>query len=206
MTLGVQWLTVAVMMASGLGMGAVFDGYRVVSNELRFPRWLLPVLDIVYWMVSAVAVFRMLYASNNGEVRAYVFLGLALGVILYYWLFSRIVITLVRWLIHAVQACIRFLLRLFNIIVIGPVLLLYKLIRLILAFGTALTVFLLKIVLQLFRPVWLLLSWLVRPLLRPLGRWLAPHWRRLRIVDRCRSIGLAIAGQWNRWFGREEHK
>ena len=30
MSLSVQWLTMAMMLLSGIGMGVVFDGYRVV--------------------------------------------------------------------------------------------------------------------------------------------------------------------------------
>lgn len=192
------------MLLSGLGMGVVFDGYRVVSNELRFPRWWLPVLDIMYWMAAAVAVFRMLYASNNGEVRAYVFLGLAIGVILYYWLLSKPVIAIVQWLIKAVRSLIAFIGKLIHILIIKPILLLYKTIIVILGFGSALTIFLLKIVVQLVRPIWLLLRWLAKPITRPLGRWLRPHFERWRIGERVNK-GLALfRTTWNRWFRREQ--
>lgn len=204
MTLETQWLTVAVMLLSGLGMGAVFDGYRVVSNELRFPRWWLPVLDVVYWMVSAVMVFRMLYASNNGEVRAYVFLGLAVGVIFYSWLLSKPVIGLVKWLIEAVRALISFIWKLIHVIVVKPILLLYKMVKVILGFGSALTIFLLKIVVQLVRPIWLLLLWLLKPVTRPLGRWLAPYWERWRIEERLAKGLAALQRRWNQWFRREK--
>lgn len=204
MTLSVQWMTVAVMLLSGLGMGVVFDGYRVVSNELRFPRWWLPVLDIMYWMAAAVAVFRMLYASNNGEVRAYVFLGLAIGVILYYWLLSKPVIAIVQWLIKAVRSLIAFIGKLIHIFIIKPILLLYKTIIVILGFGSALTIFLLKIVVQLVRPIWLLLRWLVKPITRPLGRWLRPHFERWRIGERFKKGLALVRTTWNRWFRREQ--
>lgn len=190
------------MLLSGLGMGVVFDGYRVVSNELRFPRWWLPLLDVVYWMASAVVVFRMLYASNNGEVRAYVFLGLAVGVILHYWLFSKLVIQLVKWAIRAMRALIAFIWRLVLVFIWKPLLLLYKLVKVILGFGTALTIFLLKVVVQLVRPIWLLLLWLLRPMARPLGRWMKPYWERWRVEERLAKGLAAIMRLWNQWFRR----
>lgn len=199
-----QWMTVAVMLLSGLGMGVVFDGYRVVSNELRFPRWWLPVLDIMYWMAAAVVVFRMLYASNNGEVRAYVFLGLAIGVILYYWLLSKPVIATVKWLIGAVRSLIAFIVKFIRIVILKPLLLLYKGVIAILGFGSALTIFLLKIVVQLVRPIWLLLRWLVRPVSRPLGRWLRPFWEKRRFGERLMKGLAVIRTTWNRWFRRDK--
>lgn len=203
MTLTAQWLTVVMMLLSGLGMGAVFDGYRVVSHELRFPRWWLPVLDIVYWMAAAVVVFRVLYASNNGEVRAYVFLGLAIGVILYYWLISRTVILLSKWLIGAVRSLIAFLIKLVDFLLIKPILALYRLVIVLLGFGSALTIFLLKIVIQLVRPLGLLLRWMLGPVIRPLSRWLAPYWHSMRITERMGKLVSAFVQRWKSWLRRK---
>lgn len=202
MTLSMQWVTMAAMLLSGLGMGIVFDGYRVVSNELKFPRWWLPVLDVVYWMAAALIVFRVLYASNNGEVRAYVFIGLAVGVTIYYFLFSKLVISIVKWFIRAVRAVISFVLKCLDILIVKPILLLYKVIMVILGFGSAFTIFLLKIVIQLVRPFWKLLVWIVRPVLRPIGRWLSPYMIKWRVAERLNKLGLVIAQWWSKWFRR----
>lgn len=202
MTLDMQWMTMAVMLLSGLGMGTVFDGYRVVSQELKFPRWWLPVLDVIYWMAAALVVFRVLYASNNGEVRAYVFIGLAIGIILYYLLLSKAVIVTVKWLIRAVLAIISFVLKCLDIIIVKPLVLLYKLLKIILGFGSAFTIFLLKIVIQLVRPFWRLLVWIIRPILRPIGRWLSPYMTKWQVAERLRKLGLQIVNLWTKWFRR----
>lgn len=202
MTLSMQWLTMAVMLLSGLGMGTVFDGYRVVSNELKFPRWWLPVLDVIYWMASALVVFRVLYANNNGEVRAYVFIGLAIGIVIYYLFLSRIVIVIVKWLIGAMRKLIAFVLKCLDILIVKPILLFYKLIMAIFAFGSALTIFILKIVVQLVRPFWKLLVWIIRPVIRPIGHWLAPYVSKWQPAERLVRIGLLIAQLWSKWFRR----
>lgn len=202
MTLSMQWLTMAVMLLSGLGMGTVFDGYRVVSNELKFPRWWLPVLDVIYWMASALVVFRVLYANNNGEVRAYVFIGLAIGIVIYYLFLSRIVIVIVKWLIGAMRKLIAFVLKCLDILIVKPILLFYKLIMAIFAFGSALTIFILKIVVQLVRPFWKLLVWIIRPVIRPIGHWLAPYVSKWQPAERLVRVGLLIAQLWSKWFRR----
>ncbi|CAM4307746.1 spore cortex biosynthesis protein YabQ [Paenibacillus alkaliterrae] len=202
MTLSMQWLTMAAMLLSGLGMGTVFDGYRVVSNELKFPRWWLPVLDVVYWMAAALVVFRVLYVSNNGEVRAYVFIGLATGVILYYLFLSKLVIVIIKWLIRAVRNVIALVLKCLDILIVKPLLLLYKLIIVILGFGSALTIFLFKIVIQLVRPFWRLLVWMVRPILRPIGRRLMPYLTKWQVKEKLAKLGLLIARFWSKWLRR----
>jgi hypothetical protein len=137
-------------------------------------------------------------------VRAYVFLGLAIGVILYYWLLSKPVIALVKWLIEAVRSLIAFIVKLIYFLIIKPILLLYKCVIVILGFGSALTIFLLKIVVQLVRPIWLLLRWMAKPITRPLGRWLRPHFERWRTSERLMKGLAAIRTTWNRWFRRDK--
>lgn len=188
------------MLLSGIGMGVLFDGYRVVTNELRLPRWWLPVLDMMYWMATVVIVFRVLYASNNGEVRAYVFLGLLIGVVSYYLLLSGLVIRIVTWLIDAVRAVIRFTLKTLDILILKPLLLLYRLVKVILGFGTAVTILLLKIMVQLIRPFWLLFRWILGPVTRPLRRWISPYIIRWRIQERWKTFGSRVAFLWKKWF------
>ncbi|CAM4517296.1 spore cortex biosynthesis protein YabQ [Paenibacillus endophyticus] len=202
MTLSMQWLTMAVMLLSGLGMGTVFDGYRVVTNELRFPRWWLPVLDVIYWIAAGLIVFRVLYASNNGEVRAYVFIGLAIGIVIYYFLLSRFVIAIVKWMIGAVRKLIGFILKCLEILVVKPILLLYKVLMVIFAFGSALTIFILKIVIQLVRPFWKLFVWMAGPATRPLGRWLSRYASKWQLNEKASRLGQQIARLWGKWFRR----
>lgn len=199
-SLSLQFFTMGMMLLSGIGLGVIFDGYRVVSNELRFPRWTLPVLDMVYWLAASLLVFRVLYASNYGEVRAYVFLGLLIGVLGYYWLLSKPVIGIVKWLIEAVRAFIRFILRTFDLLIVKPVFLLYRFIRVLIGFGTALTIFLLKIVLQLVRPFWLLLRFLLGPLIRPLWRWLEARLFSLQLKAKWDKICSGVIKLWKRLF------
>lgn len=188
------------MLVSGLAMGAVFDGYRVVSHELRFARWLMPVLDMLYWAAATLTVFRVLYASNNGEVRAYVFLGLLIGIGFYFMLFSRSVMAVVRWGIEAVRRVIGFLIRCFDLFLVKPIVLLYRLLRITAGFLLVLTIFFSKVVLQLLHPLWLLLRWLLRPLLRPLAVRLGRVAARFRLKETGARIGHTLRRWWNKLF------
>ncbi|CAM3469263.1 spore cortex biosynthesis protein YabQ [Paenibacillus lupini] len=199
-SLSLQFFTMGMMLLTGIGLGVIFDGYRVVSNELRFPRWSLPVLDLVYWLAASLLVFRVLYASNYGEVRAYVFIGMLIGILSYYWLLSKPVIRIVKWLIEAVRALIGFSIRTFDLLIVKPIILLYRFIRVLIGFGTALTIFLLKIVLQLIRPFWLLFRFLLSPLTRLLWRWLGPHVAKLKFKERWDKIISSVIKLWRRLF------
>jgi spore cortex biosynthesis protein YabQ len=161
------------MIASGLALGVFYDIYRVVARLLRAVRKLQPVFDIAYWIAAALLVFRVLYASNYGQLRMFVFLALLLGISIYYALLSGWVIRLIYAVIRAGQAVIRFCVRLFQAVVIRPILFLYRVAKVLLGFLLALSIFLGKFVLQLLYPLWFLLRLLVRPIIK---RWKTPLW------------------------------
>lgn len=170
MSLSIQWLTLGMMLLAGAGMGVLFDSYRIVSGELKFPRWTVSVLDIVYWISSAIIVFQLLYESNYGEVRAYVFIGLALGAAFYALLLSSLISKLVLWLISITRAIIQFIVRVYQITIVKPVLLLGALIIGIVKFGAKCTIVFLKFMLQLILPIVKLLLWLLKPLYKPFDK------------------------------------
>jgi len=188
------------MMATGLLMGGVFDGYRVVSHELRFPRWILPALDIGYWLAAALAAFRILYATNNGEVRAYVYLGILIGICFYFLALSGTVIALVRWLIVATRAVIRFLLRCMDLLLIRPVIGIYRILRVLAGFLVVFSIFVVKIVLQLLRPLAKLILWMIRPLTRPLLSWLQGIMIRWKVQETARRVSNGFIQAWKRLF------
>ncbi|NBC73519.1 spore cortex biosynthesis protein YabQ [Paenibacillus sacheonensis] len=196
------------MLLSGIGMGIVFDGYRVVSDELRISRIWVPIFDLLYWIAATIAVFQVLSSSNHGEVRFYVFLGLILGIGCYYWLFSKITVRLVKLLILTVRAVTDFAIRAFRLLVVKPIILLYRLAKLILAFFRAFAMFLLKIVVQLLRPLWLLLSWMTKPIWKPAFRWwnkwVNPLIAKWRIAERYQSGISTFRGLWQRWKNRKD--
>ncbi|GAA3411738.1 spore cortex biosynthesis protein YabQ [Paenibacillus hodogayensis] len=168
MNLHIQFLTLSVMAGSGAFMGILFDVYRVLSGQLRPPRWLVPLLDIGYWMIATLFVFRALLYSNDGQVRMYVFLGLLLGVWLYFRFASRFTVRFVRFCIRTVKALFRFLVKTVEVVFIKPILLLYRLVIVLLGFLWAISIFLGKVVLQLLYPFFALGRFLLRPLLKRL--------------------------------------
>lgn len=169
MSLHVQFVTMGLMLASGAGIGLLFDLYRVLAHELRFPRWLIPLFDLAYWAAATIFVFRMLLIGNFGEVRLFVFIGLFAGYTVYFLILSRSSMQAIRIVIRIIERLIQLVVRIVEICIIRPVLFLYKLVLILLGFVTTVAMFLLKVVVQLLYPL--------RFLLRLLGRAIHPYWK-----------------------------
>lgn len=181
MSLEIQWLTIAVMLGAGAGMGVLFDSYRVISDYYKFPRWSLSILDMLYWLASAIIVFRLLYLSNFGEVRGYVFIGLAIGVVTYGLFISQIYSKLVMKLIGIVQSVIHTIIKVFDYILVKPLKVLYKFVIFCIKIGTKITIRTIEIVLQLLIPILKVLLWPIKPIYKPVLKYLGVLWiNRLR--------------------------
>lgn len=164
MTLQVQFFTIFMMFCGGLLLGTMFDVCRVLSGKLHLPRWILPLVDILYWIVATILVFRLLVYSNEGQVRVFIYLGIGIGICFYYAFLSIWVIRLVLLSIRIVIAIYRFLWRTVQLLIIKPIIGLYRLLLAFLGFLAAVAIFLSKIVLQLLYPMWRLFLWVIRPL------------------------------------------
>ncbi|MFS0725056.1 spore cortex biosynthesis protein YabQ [Paenibacillus sp. 1P07SE] len=202
MSLNIQFLTLAMMLLSGLGMGAAFDGYRVVSNRLRLGRLWIPVLDLLYWLAATLIVFRVLAASNEGELRMYVFVGLLLGIGCYFWLFSSAVIAFVVWLLDTLQRIWRLLLACLDWAVLKPLKLLLKFLRVVAGLVLAFAILLFRIVIQLVKPLWLIVAWIFGPLWRPVARFVSPMAGKLGLAARWRGITAGLGLRLKKWSGR----
>jgi spore cortex biosynthesis protein YabQ len=172
-SLQVQFLTIGVMMASGAAMGILFDIYRVLAGQLRLPRLLVPAADLLYWAAATLLVFRNLLFSNHGELRFFVFIGLAAGISFHFCFMSPATVKTVKAFIRFAVRAYFFLVKCVNIFLVRPVKLLFRITVIFTGFLAALAIFLYKFVLQLIYPVKLLLRWLFTPLLRRMA-W--PHW------------------------------
>lgn len=189
MTLQVQFVTLGMMFLGGLSLGGLFDLYRVLASQLKAPRYAYYLLDIFFWIAGTLLVFKLLYESNLGQVRMFIFIGLLAGVLLYFLFFSPVVIQIILWMIRFTKATIRVIKKTVEIFIITPVIWLYRATVVFLGFLLAIAIFLYKVMLQLLYPVWKLLIWLVRPLVR-----------RLRIPSWMKKSGQSIAAFIRRLF------
>ncbi len=107
-------------------MGLLYDSYRVMKGQTGLRGWLVIICDLLFWASCIFLVFGTLLRVNEGMVRIYLFLGMGIGA----WIhFSFITSFYIKWflrLIHLVKAIYRFTVRLINLLIIKPIIFLYK--------------------------------------------------------------------------------
>jgi spore cortex biosynthesis protein YabQ len=84
-----QLITFGMLVGTGMVMAFIFDIYRVFRWLLKLPKLLVHFVDLVIWLIMAVMVFYILILGNWGEVRFYIFLGLLVGLAIYFKFCSK---------------------------------------------------------------------------------------------------------------------
>lgn len=67
----------------GIILLIVYDVLRIFRRVIKHA-WLLVALeDLIFWLLSGIVIFRMMYEMNNGTIRGFAILGMMLGMIVY---------------------------------------------------------------------------------------------------------------------------
>lgn len=101
--LDLQFYAFFVTVFSGAVLGLLYDVLRVSRGVIRPGRVLEGAADLVFWLVATAALAGGLFFANWGELRFYVFVGMAAGVLLYLWLASPVI----QWLLILLFSALR---------------------------------------------------------------------------------------------------
>lgn len=110
--------------AAGCCIGLLYDLFRVLRGRMQAEGLFADIQDIIFWLVSAGITFYVIFITNDGRIRWFEFLGLILGLVLYFFSISRLLRRLIDWFI-------RFLIKFFLLclkIILTPLLFLYNII------------------------------------------------------------------------------
>lgn len=84
-----QLFVLLYLSVTGVLIGLLFDFFKAWGRIFHFSRKIVFATDLFICVAAALIVFQLLFMTNWGEVRLFVFLALLLGLLVYYILLSR---------------------------------------------------------------------------------------------------------------------
>lgn len=91
----------------GVFLFFIYDCLLIFRNIIKHNGIITAIEDVVFWVVSGVLIFQMMYTKNHGTIRWYFIIGLALGMIVYRNTISNMVVTFVTTVTKKIIAFIR---------------------------------------------------------------------------------------------------
>lgn len=90
-SLSEQFNSFLVTVGTGLIIGLAYDIYWLVRHLLHLRKIGTGLGDLIFWSVTTALAFFLLLVGNWGEIRLYVFIGILVGLGLYFRWFSSVV-------------------------------------------------------------------------------------------------------------------
>lgn len=91
-TIGQEVSVLGIAVLVGAGLFLFYDIVRIFRRIIPHGVIWVGVEDVVYWLICTGVVFVMLYHENDGMVRGFALGGIVFGMLLYYLVFSRLMI------------------------------------------------------------------------------------------------------------------
>lgn len=91
----------------GILIAFVYDAFRIKRKVVKTGTVFIQLEDFAYWLIVAIIMFGIVYYSNEGEIRGYIFLGTILGVVLYILLLSRIIMGTALFLLRLIYKILK---------------------------------------------------------------------------------------------------
>lgn len=97
----------------GIGIIILYDCLRILRNVISHMGVIITLEDILYWIVCAFLIFRMLYNENDGIPRWFSVGGIILGMLICQYTISEL---LVRCLSLLINKVIEYFVKVFRIL------------------------------------------------------------------------------------------
>jgi len=87
----------------GAGILLLYDAFRIIRKVIKHTAIIIAIEDLVYWIMVGCIVFSLLYTYNNGSIRGYAILGMAIGMLIYSFTISRVILAGVQKIITVLK-------------------------------------------------------------------------------------------------------
>ena len=97
--------------SAGVAAGIFYDVIRIIRKNIKHNALAVNAEDIAYWLTVTVLVFLFMLNKNNADIRFFAVIGFYLGMGLYNFLLSPMVMKVLNFLLGIIKSLIKILLQ-----------------------------------------------------------------------------------------------
>ena len=114
----------------GIIISILFDIFRILRKSFKTTDFITYLEDIIFWILTGCIMLFSIFIFNNGEIRSYVFIGIAIGIISYMLIISRffvkISVSIIKFIKKILSYPIKLIKNIFTKIILKPTLKILK--------------------------------------------------------------------------------
>ena len=92
-----------IFILNGFLIGILFDIFRILRKSFKTSDLITYIQDIIFWFLAGFIILYSIFKFNNGELRGFIFIGIAIGALIYMLLFSRAFININLYIIKILK-------------------------------------------------------------------------------------------------------
>ncbi|TCK87860.1 spore cortex biosynthesis protein YabQ [Natranaerovirga hydrolytica] len=96
-----------VAIGTGIVIGLFYDCIRIFRRIIKHSNFVINIEDMLFWIISSMILFITLFKQNNGIIRGYIIIGVIIGLMTYFSLFSKMLVTYVAKLINFILSILK---------------------------------------------------------------------------------------------------
>lgn len=125
-----QLFCLLIFIITGIVIGILFDIFRILRKSFKTADFITYLEDIIFWILTGCIMLFSIFIFNNGEIRSYVFIGIAIGIISYMLIISRffvkISVSIIKFIKKILSYPIKLIKNIFTKIILKPTLKILK--------------------------------------------------------------------------------
>ena len=125
-----QLFCLLIFIITGIVIGILFDIFRILRKSFKTADFITYLEDIIFWILTGCIMLFSIFIFNNGEIRGYVFIGIAIGIISYMLIISRffvkISVSIIKFIKKILSYPIKLIKNIFTKIILKPTLKILK--------------------------------------------------------------------------------
>lgn len=88
-----------------------YDSLRILRRLIKHKTLLVGIEDLIFWVIASIFIFSMIYRENDGIIRGFSIIGMALGMVVYHYIMSDFIVKLFTKIIQSLLKPFGFILR-----------------------------------------------------------------------------------------------
>ena len=111
-----------IFILNGFLIGLIFDIFRILRKSFKTNDFITYIQDILFWVLTTIIILYSIFKFSNGDLRAFIFVGITIGIAIYMLLFSNSFIKINLYIINFAKIII-------NFIIVKPTVFISKIIK-----------------------------------------------------------------------------